>query len=69
MPGVTHLMGYIRVPTGRKDEAAMAREWPKAEMDRGFADLREAIGRRLDPLETAVRHHSIEIERLKQGRS
>ena len=39
------------------------------ERDRGFADLKEAIGRRLDPLEAAVRQHSNEIERLKQGRA
>ena len=29
----------------------------EAKMDRGFADLKEAIGRRLDPLEAAVRQH------------
>lgn len=33
-----------------------------------FLDLKEMIGRRLDPLETAVRHHSVEIERLKRRR-
>jgi hypothetical protein len=27
----------------------------EARMDRGFADLKETIGRRLDPLEAAVR--------------
>ena len=40
----------------------------EAKMDRGFADLKETIGRRLDLLEAAVRQHSTEIERLKQGR-
>jgi hypothetical protein len=40
----------------------------RAEMDQGFADIRELIGRRLDPLEATVRQHSIEIERLKRGR-
>jgi len=30
-----------------------------------FAELKELISRRLDPLELAVRHHSVEIERLK----
>jgi hypothetical protein len=33
-----------------------------------FAELRELIGRRIDPLEATVRHHSVEIERLKQSR-
>jgi archaellum component FlaC len=41
----------------------------KAEMNHGFADLREMIGRRLDPLEATVRQHSIDIERLKQDRA
>jgi hypothetical protein len=41
----------------------------KLEMDQGFAELGEAVGRRLDPLEAAVRHHTVEIERLKQGRN
>ena len=41
----------------------------EAKIDRGFTDLKEAIGRRLDPLEAAVRQHSTEIERLKQGRA
>jgi hypothetical protein len=40
----------------------------KAEMQQGFAELREAIDRRLDPLEATVRQHTIEIERLKQAR-
>lgn len=38
----------------------------KREMDQGFADLRELIERRLDPLEAAVRHHSTEINELKK---
>jgi septation ring formation regulator EzrA len=41
----------------------------EAKIDRGFTDLKEAISRRLDPLEAAVRQHSTEIERLKQGRA
>jgi hypothetical protein len=40
----------------------------KAEMDQGFADLREMISRRLDPLDATVRQHTIDIERLKQAR-
>lgn len=32
-----------------------------------FNELKEMIGRRLDPLEAAVRHHTVEIERLKQA--
>ena len=40
----------------------------RAEMRQGFAELKEMISGRLDPLEAAVRHHSLEIERLKQGR-
>jgi hypothetical protein len=34
-----------------------------------FAELKEMIGRRLDPLEVTVRHHTVEIERLKRTRS
>jgi chromosome segregation ATPase len=34
-----------------------------------FAELKEMIERRLDPLETAVRHHSLEIEQLKHSRA
>lgn len=41
----------------------------KREVAQGFANLQEVIGRRLDPLEVAVRQHSVEIERLKQGRA
>lgn len=40
----------------------------EAKMAQGFADLKESLGRRLDPLEATVRHHSTEIERLKQPR-
>ena len=40
----------------------------EARMDRGFADLKETIGRRLDPLEAAVRQHSAEIEQLTRDR-
>lgn len=31
-----------------------------------FAELKEMIGRRIDPLEATVRHHTREIRRLKQ---
>jgi hypothetical protein len=41
----------------------------KAEMDQGFADVREMISRRLDPLEATVRQHSIDIEQLKRQHS
>jgi hypothetical protein len=41
----------------------------RAEVEQGFADLRELIERRLDPLEAVVRQHSIDIEHLKQARS
>ena len=34
-----------------------------------FAELKETIGRRLDPLETVVRHHSLDIEALKRTRT
>jgi chromosome segregation ATPase len=34
-----------------------------------FAELKEMLGRRLDPLEATVRQHSAEIEHLKQQRS
>ena len=34
-----------------------------------FAELKEMIGRRLDPLEVTVRHHTVEIERLKKTRN
>jgi chromosome segregation ATPase len=40
----------------------------RVEMTRGFADITEMIGRRLDPLETTVRQHSVDIEQLKQTR-
>jgi hypothetical protein len=40
----------------------------EAKLDQVVVDLKEAMGRRLDPLEAAVRHHSVEIERLKHGR-
>ena len=33
-----------------------------------FAELKDMIGGRLDPLETVVRQHSIDIERLKRRR-
>ena len=33
-----------------------------------FAELKDMIGRRLDPLETVVGQHSIDIERLKRRR-
>ena len=38
----------------------------KAEMDQGFADLKEAIARRLDPLEAAVRQHGARLDRLEK---
>ncbi len=34
-----------------------------------FAELRDMIGRRLDPLEAAVRDHSVRIGRLERDRS
>jgi chromosome segregation ATPase len=34
-----------------------------------FAELKEMLGRRLDPLEATVRQHSAEIEHLKQQRN
>jgi len=40
----------------------------KAEMEHGFAELREMIDRRMVPLEATVRQHSLDIERLKQTR-
>ena len=40
----------------------------KREMNQGFADLREAIGRRLDPLEPAVRDHSRRLNALDKRR-
>jgi hypothetical protein len=54
----------------RADIRAIA-EYPAAsrsEMQRGFAELRELINSRIDPLDAAVRRHGIEIEQLKQGR-
>jgi hypothetical protein len=33
-----------------------------------FAELKEMLGRRLDPLEATVRLHSREIDKLKRGR-
>lgn len=40
----------------------------RAEMNHGFAELRELIGRRLDPLEATVRQHTAEIGQLKRPR-
>ena len=40
----------------------------KAEIQQAFAELRETIDWRLDPLEAIARQHTIEIERLKQSR-
>jgi len=57
--------------------AAVAEGFPRleAKMDRKFAELTEAMGRRLDPLEAVVREHSaslrrhdIEIAALKRRR-
>lgn len=49
--------------------AAIPTDGPtKAEMKKEFEDLREAIGRRLDPLELKVTRHSAEIEQLKNAR-
>jgi archaellum component FlaC len=38
----------------------------KRDLQRGFDELREAIGRRLDPLEATVRRHTDEIEQLQR---
>ena len=40
----------------------------EAKIDRAVAELTEVIGRRLDPLELAVRQHSKEIDQLKRRR-
>ena len=40
-----------------------------AEVKGWDAEVRENLGQRIDPLEAAVRHHSGEIEGLKQRRS
>ena len=37
----------------------------EAKMDEGFADLKETIARRLDPLEAAVLQHSVMLNRLE----
>jgi hypothetical protein len=60
---VLHVDVITRIAAGAQDTAPA-----RAERQRGFADLRELIGRRLDPLEATVRQHSIEIDRLKEGR-
>ena len=36
----------------------------RREMREGFDELKELIGRRLDPLELAVRHHTAELKKL-----
>jgi hypothetical protein len=41
----------------------------KVEMDEGFADLKEAIFRRLDPLEATVRQHRVKLDQLEQERN
>jgi uncharacterized phage infection (PIP) family protein YhgE len=49
--------------------AAIPTDGPtKAQMKRGLDDQGEAIGRRLDPLETVVIRHTAEIEQLKNAR-
>jgi uncharacterized protein YPO0396 len=40
----------------------------RAEMLAGFAELREVIDRRIDPLEAAVRQHTRDIEELRRRR-
>jgi len=41
----------------------------RREMRTGFAELREEMNRRIEPLELTVRDHSIELARLKEGRA
>lgn len=41
----------------------------RREMKAGFAELREEMNRRIDPLELTVRDHSIELARLKDSRA
>jgi hypothetical protein len=37
----------------------------EARMDRGFAEVKEAIAREVDPLKATVRRHSVDIDQLK----
>jgi hypothetical protein len=49
--------------------AAIPTDGPtRVEVKRWLDDQGEALGRRLDPLETTVRRHTAEIEQLKNAR-
>ncbi len=50
--------------------AAIPDNWSRSEakLHRSLTELKETIGQRLDPLEAAVRHHSVEIARPKKRR-
>jgi hypothetical protein len=37
-------------------------------MERGFAEVRETIREEVAPLKAAVRHHAVEIKKLKDAR-
>lgn len=37
-------------------------------MERGFAEVKETIRAEIVPLKAAVRHHAVEIEKLKSAR-
>jgi CII-binding regulator of phage lambda lysogenization HflD len=37
-------------------------------MERGFAEVKETIRAEIAPLKAAVRHHAVEIEKLKNAR-
>jgi hypothetical protein len=53
----------------RRDFAALGEyESPlRREMRQAFAELNERLGRRLDPLEIAVQHHSKDIAELRRN--
>jgi archaellum component FlaC len=61
--GVLHEDVLGRIAATGEDAPATKRE-----MAQGFADLRELIERRLDPLEAAVRDHSQRITALEKRR-
>ena len=66
---LNHRVGVLHEDTLSRIAAIDASDLPtKREMAQGFADLRELIERRHDPLELAVRQHTKEIERLKRRR-
>jgi hypothetical protein len=60
-------MGVLHEETLARIAALPEYDGPtRAEMREGFAELREVIERRLDPLELTVREHSQKLDRIEK---